>query len=158
MEYCPGGNLFDLLEKHEGKGIPEATVRTIGISVLQGLVVLHRAGFIHRDIKIENVLVGKDGKFKICDFGSCTKEVIDFADISKADYEHVKEKIEAFTTPMYRPPEIVDPYLRYAVSSKVDLWMLGCVLYTMSYFVHPFIDANAVGIAGAVFRFPSYPE
>jgi len=36
------------------------------------LSVLHKAGFIHRDIKIENILIGKDKKMKICDFGSCT--------------------------------------------------------------------------------------
>jgi AP2-associated kinase len=58
---------------------------------------------------------------------------------------------------MYRAPEIVDPYLKYKVSAKVDLWMLGCVLYTMCYFVHPFVESNAVGIASAVFRFPRYP-
>lgn len=40
---------------------------------------------------------------------------------------------------MYRPPEIVDPYLKYKVDTKVDLWMTGCVLYTMAYFVHPFV-------------------
>lgn len=55
---------------------------------------------------------------------------------------------------MYRPPEIVDPYLKYKVSEKVDLWMLGCTLYTMCYFVHPFVDSGAVGISGGVFRFP----
>ena len=59
---------------------------------------------------------------------------------------------------MYRPPEIVDPYLKYKVSTKADLWMLGCTLYTMSYFIHPFVEANAVGISGGVFRFPSYPD
>lgn len=59
---------------------------------------------------------------------------------------------------MYRSPEIVDPYLQYKVNTKVDLWMTGCVLYTMSYFVHPFLDANAVGISGAVFRFLEYPS
>lgn len=40
----------------------------------------------------------------------------------------------------------------------MDIWMLGCVLYTLSYFMHPFVDSNAVGIASAVVRFPNYPE
>lgn len=52
----------------------------------------------------------------------------------------------------------MDPYLKYTVSSKSDLWMLGCTLYTMAYFVHPFVESNAVGIAGAVYKFPKYPE
>jgi hypothetical protein len=62
------------------------------------------------------------------------------------------------TTPMYRPPEIVDPYLQYTVNSKIDIWMLGCVLYTLSYFTHPFLDANAVGISTGTYRFPKYLE
>jgi serine/threonine protein kinase len=73
MEFCPGGNLFDLLCKYEGKGTPEESIKNIAKSVLQGLSVMHGSGLAHRDIKIENVLVGKDSKLKICDFGSCTK-------------------------------------------------------------------------------------
>ena len=41
---------------------------------------------------------------------------------------------------------------------KVDIWMLGCVIYTLAYFTHPFVDSNAIGIAGGVYRFPKYPE
>lgn len=66
--------------------------------------------------------------------------------------------MQAVTTPMYRPPEIVDPYQQFQVSNKVDIWMVGCVLYTLSYFTHPFVDSNAIGIANGVYRFPKYPE
>lgn len=66
--------------------------------------------------------------------------------------------MEAVTTPMYRPPEIVDPYLQYEVSPKVDIWMVGCVLYTLCYFTHPFLNSNAIGIASGTYTFPKYPE
>ena len=56
---------------------------------------------------------------------------------------------------MYRPPEMVDPYLQYKVSSKVDIWMLGCVIYTLCYFTHPFVDSNAIGISNGVVRYPT---
>ncbi len=42
---------------------------------------------------------------------------------------------------MYRPPEMCDPYLQYCVSTKVDVWMLGCVLYTLCFFKHPFAES-----------------
>ena len=58
---------------------------------------------------------------------------------------------------MYRPPEIVDPYLKYKVDNKADVWMTGCVLYTLCYFTHPFLDSNAIGIAAGTYRFPKYP-
>ena len=95
---------------------------------------------------------------KLCDFGSCTTETIDFKKVEKQNYDILREEIEAYTTPMYRPPEVVDPYLQYKVNTKVDLWMTGCVLYTMGYFIHPFVESNAVGISGAVFRFPEHPS
>ena len=94
----------------------------------------------------------------MCDFGSCSNRFIDFGSINKRDYGSIKEEIEAVTTPMYRPPEVVDPYLQYEVGFKADVWMLGCVLYTLAYFIHPFVDSNAVGIAGGVYRFPKHPE
>jgi AP2-associated kinase len=84
--------------------------------------------------------------------------MINFALINKAEYNSIKEEIESVTTPMYRPPEIVDPYKQYEVSYKVDVWMVGCVLYTLAFFTHPFVDSNAIGIADGVYRFPKYPE
>lgn len=103
-------------------------------------------------------MIGEDKAYKLCDFGSCSNRFIDFRKVNKSDYPHIKEEIEAMTTPMYRPPEIVDPYLQFEVSYKVDIWMVGCVLYTLAFFTHPFVDSNAVGIAGGVYRFPKYPE
>ena len=102
--------------------------------------------------------MNKQNTLKVCDFGSCTQERINFGALPKTEYDIAQQKIFSFTTPMYRPPEIVDPYLKYEVTEKADLWMLGCVLYTMSYFVHPFVESNAVGIASGTFRFPSYPS
>ena len=43
------------------------------------------------------------------------------------------ESFEKYTTLMYRPPEMMDQYLGYQVDLKVDLWMLGCILYTLCY-------------------------
>jgi serine/threonine protein kinase len=82
-----------MLSKYEDRDIPEESIKNIAKSVLQGLSILHKTGFMHRDIKIENILLGKDNKYKICDFGSCTTEEIDFGKISKTEYESVKESI-----------------------------------------------------------------
>lgn len=55
---------------------------------------------------------------------------------------------------MYRPPEIADPFLRYRVNQKADVWMLGCVLYTLCYFAHPFVESNKLAISQALFKIP----
>jgi len=41
-----------------------------------GLNHIHHKKFVHRDIKIENILFAEDGKFKICDFGSMTENIV----------------------------------------------------------------------------------
>lgn len=115
---------------------------------------MHDAGFTHRDIKIENVIIGTDGNYKLCDFGSCTDKQVDFASVPSSSYHDYTEEMEKNTTPMYRPPEMVDPYLKYQVGFKSDVWMLGCVLYTLCYFIHPFLEATKIGISRAVYRIP----
>lgn len=90
----------------------------------------------------------------MCDFGSCTNKITDFSTINQSDFALYEDDLEKNTTPMYRPPEIADPFLRYRVSEKVDVWMLGCVLYTLCYFIHPFLEANKLAISRAVYKIP----
>ena len=61
---------------------------------------------------------------------------------------------------MYRAPEMVDLYQRVLINEKVDVWSLGCILYTMAFCAHPFADGSQLSILGAVCQVPSdeYPE
>ncbi len=88
-------------------------------SVAKGISSINSVGYAHRDIKIENVLIGNDGNYKLCDFGSCSNKVLDFGVISPSEYGHYQDELEKNTTPMYRPPEIVDPFMRYKIDTKV---------------------------------------
>lgn len=50
---------------------------------------------------------------------------------------------------MYRPPEMLDSYQGYNVGLKVDIWMLGCVLYALCFNYHPFQDSQSLAILNA---------
>lgn len=67
LEYLPGGNLLDLL-KTQGK-IPIAQAIKLTSGICEGLARLHSKGIIHRDVKVENILLTADGRPKITDFG-----------------------------------------------------------------------------------------
>lgn len=77
LEFCQGGSLFDLMTKYESTKLNEKQISFIMKEIATGLVHMHSLGIAHRDIKIENVLL-ENKKFKLCDFGSCSSETLDF--------------------------------------------------------------------------------
>jgi serine/threonine protein kinase len=72
--YCPAGSLFDILKRDGRPALPHDDVGTMFRQVVRGLRYLHEvAGFVHRDIKLENVLVDEMGVCRIGDFGMTKK-------------------------------------------------------------------------------------
>jgi AP2-associated kinase len=124
-EYCSEGHLLDLLEKHEGK-LSEGSIITILKHIVRGTRHMHDQSppIAHRDIKVENILL-KDRKFKLCDFGSVSTELMDPTKASLDELEDAFDQYEKYTTFMYRPPEMLDKFSNYEIGLKVDCWMLG---------------------------------
>lgn len=72
-EYIDGRDLHKQFDKYKdgnhGRGLPEARVKQIAIDLISALFYLHQHRILHRDIKPQNVLIGADGRAKLCDFG-----------------------------------------------------------------------------------------
>ena len=109
--------------------------------VVNGVKFMHEKGIAHRDLKVENILF-QEGKYKLADFGSATNQILDYTSSSKQEISKQMEQFEKYTTLMYRPPEMIDQYLKYKVDLQVDIWMLGCVLFTLCFAKHPFQEAQ----------------
>jgi len=67
LEYCPGGDLFDIL--YYTKRFDPRTARTYFVQMMQGLKACHDAGIVHRDLKPQNLLLDANFQLKIADFG-----------------------------------------------------------------------------------------
>jgi serine/threonine protein kinase len=97
----------------------EIVCRDIMWNILKGVSYLHSLGFMHRDIKPQNILVDYDREFKyqlaIADLGLCTKYCIN----------DKNEKTAEICTLWYRPPEILLGLRTY--STYIDVWSIGCV-------------------------------
>lgn len=91
---------------------------------------------------------------KLIDFGSGSTERVDLAKVTKSQLYNYEEIFDKYSTLMYRPPEMIDLYLKYEVSEKVDIWMLGCVVFVMNYYIHPFQESGKLAIVNAQYRFP----
>lgn len=152
MELCTGGTLVNLLEKYNG-ALSFAQINYILKEICQGVSAVHSAGFIHRDLKIENILL-HNKKFKLCDFGSCSNETYDLTSLSRIELLGLQEKFERETTLMYRPPEMIDLYQRGKVDFKGDAWMIGCIVYTLAFCKHPFQDQTQLAIVNGHYNFP----
>ncbi|MFT5468003.1 MAG: serine/threonine protein kinase [Verrucomicrobiales bacterium] len=111
MEFVDGVNLRDLLR--EGKLEPQQALKIVP-PVCEALQYAHDKGIVHRDIKPENLLLDRDGRIKIADFG--------IAALAGASGERSG-------TPPYMSPEQGEPSIE--VDHRTDIYALGAVLYEM---------------------------
>jgi len=86
------------------------------VQIARALEYCHRREIIHRDIKLENVMFGKDNQLKLIDFGLSANS---FTDLSLKD--------EIVGTPYYVSPEMSEG--RGQATQKTDVWSLGVLLY-----------------------------
>ena len=92
--------------------------------ICQAIIHLHSCSppVIHRDIKIENILVSEN-IFKLCDFGSCTTQSVPAGvALSGQEIRQIENVISRVTTLQYRAPEMCDLYQKRGLSEKVDIW------------------------------------
>lgn len=114
-----------------------------------------RPPLLHRDLKIENVLISGNGDYKLCDFGSCTEPRA--AATNSQERRALEEDIQKNTTIQYRSPEMVDVSRRLPIDEKSDIWALGVLLYKLCYFTTPFEAQGQLAILNAAYTFPPYP-
>ena len=154
MELCEEGTLLDFVNNHEGN-ISEVEALLIFNQILLGVNAMHsqKPPIAHRDLKIENILKQKRN-YKICDFGSATDEIFDPTTSDEFVKEQNFSNFEKHSTLYYRAPEMCDRYGEYPVSEKVDIWSLGCVLYTMVFKEQPFMNAQKLEIINGNYNFP----
>ena len=117
MEYVGACSLWSFLKKRPNRQLPEPTARSFFTQILSGIDYCHQVSVIHRDIKLENILLDSDNKVKIIDFGFAT-------------FTTPGLKIKLFCgTPSYMSPEIVGK--RENPGAPADVWALGVLLYVM---------------------------
>jgi serine/threonine protein kinase len=86
--FCPAGSLFDILKRDGTPGLPHDDAGMMFRQVVRGVRYLHEvARYVHRDIKLENVLVDEMGVCRICDFG-LTRKIGESDDDERLDNQH----------------------------------------------------------------------
>jgi serine/threonine-protein kinase len=115
MEYVEGESLKDLIARKE---LSVGEVLDIALQISDGLAAAHQAGIVHRDIKPQNILMGKDRRVRICDFG-----------LAKAKKDVTLTQVgSTLGTIAYMSPEQAQGK---EADHRSDIFSFGVVLYEM---------------------------
>jgi len=125
MDFMDGGDLLQDLYKKKRYKEPEA--RSMIKEILKGIRFLHKNNIVHRDIKLENILIDKYGGAKITDFGLSTRILRPYSLTTRCG------------TPGWTAPEIL---LGVSYGEEVDIWGIGIILFTMLGGYHPFDEQD----------------
>uniref|UniRef100_A0A8C7X4K7 non-specific serine/threonine protein kinase n=1 Tax=Oryzias sinensis TaxID=183150 RepID=A0A8C7X4K7_9TELE len=152
MDFCRGGQVVNLMNQRLQTGFSEAEVLQIFCDTCEAVARLHhcKTPIIHRDLKVENILLHDRGHYVLCDFGSATNR---FQNPQEEGVAAVEEEIKKYTTLSYRAPEMVNLYGGEAITTKADIWALGCLLYKLCFFTLPFGESQ-VAICDGSFTIP----
>ncbi|XP_051054268.1 BMP-2-inducible protein kinase [Phodopus roborovskii] len=152
MEYCRAGQVVNQMNKKLHTGFTESEVLQIFCDTCEAVARLHqcKTPIIHRDLKVENILLNDTGNYVLCDFGSATNK---FLNPQKDGVNVVEEEIKKYTTLSYRAPEMINLYGGRPITTKADVWALGCLLYKLCFFTLPFGESQ-VAICDGSFTIP----
>eukprot|EP00871_Galdieria_phlegrea_P004371 jgi/Galph1/4935/GphlegSOOS_G3507.1 len=169
LEYLPGGDLMSLLMRKDV--LTEEETRFYAAEMIVAIDTIHRLGYIHRDIKPDNLLFDVQGHLKVSDFGLCKAFRVEENDnllLERSDNDEdsvgslsTSQKTAAWKqtarakvfstvgTPDYIAPEVL---LRCGYGEECDWWSVGVIIYEMLIGYPPFYADDPVSTCRKILK------
>jgi serine/threonine protein kinase/tetratricopeptide (TPR) repeat protein len=156
MELVDGQTLTELIPK---EGFPLERLLALATAIVDALASAHQRGVTHRDIKPGNIMVARDGRVKVVDFGlaSVTEPLPDRADLDRTAIDvSAVARARGLGSLYYVPPERVQGQ---AEDERSDIFSLGVLLYEMATGRRPFDGPTPAAVLQALLtRSPEPPN
>lgn len=145
MEYVHGATLSSLLSVG---AVSREQARQIGLELAEALHHAHRSGVVHADLKPANIMIDRQGRVKILDFGLARWRQVDALQTLSQSGDQLQKL--AGTIP-YMPPELL---LGRSLDSRSDIFSLGCVLFELFTGHRPFSRETTAATLNALLNSP----
>uniref|UniRef100_A0AAQ5Y5Y3 Citron Rho-interacting kinase n=1 Tax=Amphiprion ocellaris TaxID=80972 RepID=A0AAQ5Y5Y3_AMPOC len=149
MEYLPGGDLMSLLNRYEDQ-FDESMAQFYLAELVEAIHAVHQLGYVHRDVKPENILIDRTGHIKLADFGSAARLT-------------TNKTVAAPTVPVgtqdFLSPEVLAAMNGGSQSTygvECDWWSLGVIAYEMIYGRSPFSESTSTKTIHNILNFQRY--
>ncbi|KAM9859090.1 citron Rho-interacting kinase [Aulostomus maculatus] len=149
MEYLPGGDLLSLLNRYEDQ-FDESMAQFYLAELVEAIHAVHQLGYVHRDVKPENVLIDRTGHIKLADFGSAARLTANKTVAAPS----VPVGTQDFLSPEVLAAMNGGPHSTYGL--ECDWWSLGIIAYEMIYGRSPFSDGTSTKTVHNILNFQRF--
>ncbi|KAG2443327.1 hypothetical protein HYH02_009393 [Chlamydomonas schloesseri] len=160
LEWAPQGNMFDFLVSRGGRLGEEEAARVVMKPLMSALAFLHSQSFLHRDVKLENLLLDASCNLKLADFGLAIDQKFEQANTRLGTFGYFAP--EVLDCPLKKGPFDLKDTSVPGYDSRVDVWSAGVVGYEVLTGRAPFSASSPAKIIQAirtrVLEFPGVSE